>query len=710
MGTSLSGTKIKDTYDGLIKTSNNAAVGASNIELTDGLGNDINISINNTGDITADGDVIGGTIQKSGGTSTQILLANGTVVTLTLEASGISSNDSDSNVPTNAAVKDYVDTEVSNLVDSAPSTLDTLNELAAALGDDANFSTTVTTALGNRLRIDVNNQGLTSTEKTNALTNLGVTSTPDELNILDGVTATTAEINTLDGVTSTAAELNILDGATLSTAELNFVDGVTSAIQTQIDAKQNTLTAGTGIDITSDTISADLTGLVDTGAIQSDAVTAPKIAQFDDNLSAATAGAIMVSDGTDFTDVVMSGDVTISSSGATTIGASAVESSMINDGAVTNAKLGADAVDGTKIADDAVDSEHYTDASIDEVHLNATNTPTDGYVLTYDNTSGGFTWEEKFDGDITGIVAGNGLTGDAASGEASLAVGAGTGITVNANDVQISDAGVGTTQLADDAVTLAKIADAVIVTETEGISSNDNDTTLPTSAAVKDYVDNNASVRTVTAGGNTLADSETLAFTAGTGISITETGGAVTINSTVTDTTYTAGTGLDLNTQTNVFSLETDLRDSITHIGLDTGDYVEFTNNTQIDFYVNGGNEMRLESDGDLHVDGDVIAFSTTVSDERLKDNVQTIENALEKVEALRGVSYTWKDGKRKGENEIGVIAQEVEKVLPEVVKEKEMALLDGKVYKTVDYEKIIGVLIESVKELSQKVKELEAK
>ena len=74
------------------------------------------------------------------------------------------------------ATQTYVNTQVSNLVDSAPSTLDTLNELAAALGDDANFSTTTATSLGNRLRIDVANQSLTSTQKTNALTNLGINS------------------------------------------------------------------------------------------------------------------------------------------------------------------------------------------------------------------------------------------------------------------------------------------------------------------------------------------------------------------------------------------------------------------------------------------------------------------------------------------------------------------------------------------------------
>ena len=61
-----------------------------------------------------------------------------------------------------------------------------------------------------------------------AASNTAVTSTPEELNILDGVTSTAAELNILDGVTSTTAELNILDGVTSTTAELNILDGVTS--------------------------------------------------------------------------------------------------------------------------------------------------------------------------------------------------------------------------------------------------------------------------------------------------------------------------------------------------------------------------------------------------------------------------------------------------------------------------------------------------
>jgi hypothetical protein len=77
----------------------------------------------------------------------------------------------------------------------------------------------------------------------------GITALTAELNVLDGITADVNELNILDGVTASASEINILDGATLSTTELNYVDGVTSAIQTQIDSKQATITgAATTID------------------------------------------------------------------------------------------------------------------------------------------------------------------------------------------------------------------------------------------------------------------------------------------------------------------------------------------------------------------------------------------------------------------------------------------------------------------------------
>lgn len=68
---------------------------------------------------------------------------------------------------------------VAALVDAAPGTLDTLNELAAALGDDPSFVTTINTALGNRVRTDTASQGLNSTQQGNARTNIGAVATAD---------------------------------------------------------------------------------------------------------------------------------------------------------------------------------------------------------------------------------------------------------------------------------------------------------------------------------------------------------------------------------------------------------------------------------------------------------------------------------------------------------------------------------------------------
>jgi len=160
---------------------------STNRTFTVGLPNDVTIG----NDLTVTGAATAASFVKSGGTSAQILLANGSVIDLTIESQGINSNDSDTKVPSNAAVKDAIDTAVTNLVNGAPTALDTLNELAAALGDDAAFSTTITTALGNRLKFD-SSQTLSSAEKTQVLTNLGITSTIQEINFLDGVTSTLA--------------------------------------------------------------------------------------------------------------------------------------------------------------------------------------------------------------------------------------------------------------------------------------------------------------------------------------------------------------------------------------------------------------------------------------------------------------------------------------------------------------------------------------
>jgi hypothetical protein len=88
-----------------------------------------------------------------------------------------------------------------------------------------------------------------------------------------------------------------------------------------------------------------------------------------------------------------------------------------------------------------------------------------------------------------------------------------------------------------------------------------------------------------------------------------------------------------------------------------------------------------------------------SISDNKVKENVQTVENALEIINALRGVSFDWK---KTGNKSYGVIAQEISKILPELVK-------DGEI-KSVNYNGLVGVLIEAVKELSAEIESLKRK
>jgi hypothetical protein len=98
-----------------------------------------------------------------------------------------------------------------------------------------------------------------------------------------------------------------------------------------------------------------------------------------------------------------------------------------------------------------------------------------------------------------------------------------------------------------------------------------------------------------------------------------------------------------------------------------------------------------------LNVSGIVTAIDfNSTSDITFKENIQTVENALETVSSLRGVSFNWKE---TGKKSYGVIAQELKEVLPDLVS-------DGDV-KTVNYNGIIGVLIESIKELKIELEKL---
>jgi hypothetical protein len=97
----------------------------------------------------------------------------------------------------------------------------------------------------------------------------------------------------------------------------------------------------------------------------------------------------------------------------------------------------------------------------------------------------------------------------------------------------------------------------------------------------------------------------------------------------------------------------------------------------------------------------------TDVSDEREKDNIETITEATSLVKQLRGVTHKWKD-KRDEKTHYGLIAQEVEKIVPDVVSEGATKEGETEPTKGVAYQKLVPLLIETIKELEARIKTLE--
>lgn len=108
---------------------------------------------------------------------------------------------------------------------------------------------------------------------------------------------------------------------------------------------------------------------------------------------------------------------------------------------------------------------------------------------------------------------------------------------------------------------------------------------------------------------------------------------------------------------------------------------------------------VKLDIIGDVNVSGVLTATDVDLkSDISLKENITTIENALTRIENIRGVRFNWKENHKPS---YGVIAQELEEVFPELVGPTDP--------KTVNYNGIIGVLIEAVKELRKEIEELKS-
>jgi len=128
-------------------------------------------------------------------------------------------------------------------------------------------------------------------------------------------------------------------------------------------------------------------------------------------------------------------------------------------------------------------------------------------------------------------------------------------------------------------------------------------------------------------------------------------------------------------------------------------------NASGLDTYINGTHLSRFDQSGTLTVQGNIIAFGSP-SDIRLKENIKPIESALDKAMKLQGVTFDWKenDSILDIKEDIGFIAQDVQKVVPELVRENENGMLSMR------HQGITPILLEAIKELKAEIEELKKK
>ena len=735
---------------------------------------------------------------------------------------------------TKIATTAYVVDKITTLIGGAPSTLNDLNELAAAINDDANYNTTLTTALGTKLPLAGGTMTGDISLGDNVSLNLG--DSDDASLVFDGTdtTLTTTGELIFDGQTGITIDCNNrtnqnpLHISNMGAGSAGIVlsrTGVVGSISigSRMDHARTTAIAGTNkslafivngsygdgsyaaFDFTVDANgssrhpavmgvrSPNNNALLFQGE-QSDSTVVFSV-DYDGNV--ATSGTV---DGVDIAarDAILTSTTTTAGAALPKAGGTLTGNATFGD----NNK----AIFGSN--NDLNIRHDPTNGSIFE-HINSTSTVsfrTNGPVMQWwDTQNGGYYIHAARDGaislayarqtkfattstgiDVTGVITTDGMTtsADINFGDNNKAIfGAGSDLQIyhDGTHSYIKDAGTGYlklglsnagTAIQNGAGTNLLVTDAYAVSLRynggQKLNTSATGITVTGNIAVSGTVDG----RDIVTDGNKLDDIETGATADQTAAQIltaikTVDGSSSGLDADNLDGVTWGNINTTLQTSTNIkaYNGTTEIKsdgiyfESGTHcitwndgkgnfnvrVGHDVSEnvtetgyasHIEWsqssgwmeisgtTSSRSVGNAITWSNENVWEfsfSDGQFSSPGDVVAYS---SDRRLKTNITNIDNALDKVLKLNGVHFDWADdihergfhGAKPGEKAVGVIAQEVEAVLPELVAPAPFDVLkdqetgehigskSGEDYKTVKYEKLTALLIEAVKELSAKV------
>ena len=370
-------------------------------------------------------------------------------------------------------------------------------------------------------------------------------------------------------------------------------------------------------------------------------------------------------------------------------------------------------IDWTSSGAGTIHASNYTDTNTDTTYTAGTNV----------SISGGNVISSTFTDTNTTYTAGTGidLTGTVFSTDSTIA-------TKAYADAAVAVLTSGASAAFDTLVEIKNLADAGDSTLNTAINNLNHDTL--SGFVANEHIDWSASSAGTIHASNYINTGNTT-YTAGSGLTLTGTvfsntapdqtvaltgSGATTVSGTYpnfiiastdtdTNTTYTAGTNVSISGSNVISSTDTNTDTTYTagtNVSISAGNVISATDtNTDTNTTYTAGNGLTLSGTeftmsgsytGNFTATGDITAYS----DERLKRNIETISDPLDIVTKLRGVKF-----EKDGRHSTGIIAQEVEEVLPEVVH------TDAEGMKSVAYGNVVGVLIEAIKDQQAQIDDL---